>query len=134
MKFSSPFEVNVNINCQNTENLRLETEVHTINCSANVDSEKLYATCTLDTCVVASEQEHCQRLSSINRRDGEKYRSAGSLITVYYPTPEDTLFSVAKRFHTSTLKVARDNDVTDAVFAADNPTGSLEGIKKLVIY
>ena len=134
VKFSSPFEVNVNINCQNVENCHFETEVHTMNCSANVDSEKLYATCTLEVLAVVSEKEHCQRLSSINRREGEKYQSAGSLVTVYYPTHEDTLFSVAKRFRTSSLKVAADNNISDAVFAQDNPTGSLSGIKKLVIY
>ena len=84
--------------------------------------------------MVALEDGSCRTLTSMTRREGESYESTGSVITVYYPTSEDTLFSVAKRFHTSSLKVARDNDISDAVFAQDNPTGSLSGVKKLIIY
>lgn len=134
VKFSSPFATNVNINCQNTDKLRIEADVQATNCSATLDTEKLYATCTLESRVVALEENSCTTLCSMTRRDGEKYESQGSTVTVYYPTGEDTLFSVAKRFHSSCLKVARDNDISDAVFAADNPSGSLAGVKKLIIY
>lgn len=134
VKFTSPFAVNVNINCQNTDNLRIEADVQAENCSATLDQDKLHATCTLESRVVVLEERSCTTLCSMTRREGEKYESTGSTVTVYYPTSEDTLFSVAKRFHSSSLKVARDNDISDAVFAADNPDGSLAGIKKLIIY
>lgn len=134
VKFSSPFATNVNLNCQNTDNLRIEADVQAMNCSATLDTDKLYATCTLESHVVALEESSCTTLCSMTRREGEKYESAGSTVTVYYPTGDDTLFSVAKRFHSSCLKVARDNDISDTVFAADNPSGSLAGVKKLIIF
>ncbi len=134
IKFSSPFEENVNVNCQNSDKLRVEADVKAQNCSATLDADRLYASCVLDCSVVAIEDCNCRTLSSMTRREGESYDSGESVVTVYYPTDSDTLFSVAKRFHTSSLKVARDNDISDAVFAADNPTGSLSGVKKLIIF
>ena len=66
--------------------------------------------------------------------EGEIFETDCAKITVYYPTADDTLFSVAKRFHTSPIKVARDNEITETVFASDNPTGSLSGVKRVIIY
>lgn len=134
IKFSSPFATNVNLDCQNDEKTHIEVEVHTQNTSATLDADKLYATCTLESAAVAVE-DGCERiLSAMSRREGESYESDGAKITVYYPSSEDTLFSVAKRFHTSGIKVAKDNDITESVFASDNPSGSLSGVKKVIIY
>ena len=66
--------------------------------------------------------------------DGESFENEEARVTVYYPTSSDTLFSVAKRFHTSGLKLAGDNGITEAVFSSDNPTGSLKGVKRVIIY
>ena len=70
----------------------------------------------------------------MTRLKGESYKSEGAKITVYYPTKNETLFSVAKRFHTSTVKVAKDNGITESVFSEENSGGSLSGVKKLIIY
>ena len=134
VKFSSPFEIKVNINCQNGENFQLEPTVRTSATSATLDAEKLYATCTIEASVLALEERSVSVLSSMNRAEGEGYKSEGARITVYYPTKDETLFSVAKRFHTSTVKVAKDNDITESVFAESNPDGVLSGVKKLIIY
>ncbi len=134
IKFSSPFEVNVKLSCQNINNLQIDAQLRSYNCTSYIDQEKIHASCTLECYITAVEEGSCRILTSMTRREGEEYESSGSMITVYYPTSSDTLFSVAKRFHTSSLKVARDNDITEEVFAADNPTGSLRGVKKLIIY
>ncbi len=134
LKFSAPFSINVNCNCQNDDKIQVEVEIHTQNTSATLDADKLYATCSFDGAVVVlSEEKECI-LSAMNRLEGESFDSDVAKITVYYPSAEDTLFAVAKRFHTSTLKLAQDNDITESVFASDNPTGSLSGIKKIIIY
>ena len=134
IKFSSPFSVNVNIDCHNCNEINIETEIHSSNASATVDADKLYATCTLECIVVASCEESRAVLSSMNCCEGEESSTNEAKITVYYPAPNETLFEVAKRFRTSCLKVAQDNDITESVFAADNPQGGLSGIKKLIIY
>ena len=79
--------------------------------------------------------EGCERvLSSSVKVDGTSFESDEASVTVYYPDSTDTLFSVAKRFHTSSLKLAGDNNISDLVFAGDNPEGKLLGVKKLLIY
>ena len=134
VKFSAPFTINSDVECENSDNLHVEVELKSSGASASLDEDRLYATCTLDCVVMAVEDSSCRILSSMSRREGESFASSKSVVTVYYPSDEDTLFSVAKRFHTSGLKVARDNDISDAVFAADNPSGKLVGVKKLFIY
>ena len=134
VKFSSPFAVNVNTSCQNLENLQVDAKVMASCASATIDANNLYATCQLDSCVTVCEEKRERVLASCSKSDGESYESVGASITVYYPTSEDTLFSVAKRFRTSSLKVARDNDISESVFAADNPDGKLAGVRKLIIY
>ncbi|MBQ8303062.1 MAG: DUF3794 domain-containing protein [Clostridia bacterium] len=133
LKFSSPFVANVNIDCQNDDKTQVEARVLAYNASATLDANRLYATCTLESCVAVCEAKSEKILTTMAKSDGAEYSSVAG-ITVYYPTESDTLFSVAKRFHTSSLKVARDNDISESVFASDNPEGKLVGIKKLLIY
>lgn len=134
IKFTSPFSINVNISSQNADKIELESSVHSSNVSWSIDADKIYASCTLDSTVVATEERRIQVLSSMTRCEDVSYDSEGARITVYYPSPEESLFSVAKRFRTSVMKVAKDNDITESVFASDNPDGKLAGVKKLLIY
>jgi hypothetical protein len=134
LKFTSPFATNVNINCQNNDNLQIEAKVLTSSASATVDANKLYASCNIESVVTVCHEKSEKLLVSSVKRENEKYEKVGATITVYYPDEKDTLFSVAKKFRTSGLKIARDNDISDQVFAAENESGSLAGIKKLLIY
>ena len=134
VKFTSPFATNVNTSCQNHENLRAEAKVTASFSSATVDANRVYAGCSLESTVILCADSCESVLSSSKKRENEKYEKASAVVTVYYPSDDDTLFSVAKRFRTSGLKIARDNDISEAVFAADNENGSLKGIKKILIY
>ena len=134
LKFTSPFGTNIDIDCQNCENLRPEARVVARGASATLDKNKIYAGCTLESVAVLCA-EGCERvLSSSVKVDGTSFESDEASVTVYYPDSTDTLFSVAKRFHTSSLKLAGDNNISDLVFAGDNPEGKLLGVKKLLIY
>ena len=133
LKFSSPFVTNVNVSCQNDEKIQVEASVSAYNAGATLDANRLYASCTLESCVTVCEVKSEKVLTTMAKTDGAEFSTFAG-ITVYYPTENDTLFSVAKRFHTSSLKVARDNDISESVFASDNPEGKLVGIKKLLIY
>ena len=134
IKFSSPFATNVNINCQNSDNIHIEAEVHTSSTQVSLDADKLYASCTLESIAMAIKEDEKIVLSSMTRCEGESYESDDAKIIVYYPSADETLFSVAKHFRTSSLKLAQDNDITESVFAEDNPTGNLSGVKRLLIY
>ncbi len=134
LKFSSPFTSNVNINCQNSQNLDFEAEVHTYNTNATVDSEKLYAACSLESRVVVTCDQSKTVLSSMTRVDCDSEAGKEAVVTVYYPDSNETLFDVAKRFRTSCAKVAKDNDISESVFAGENSSATLTGVKKLIIY
>ena len=102
--------------------------------SASLDANKIYASCVLESYVTVCEEKCEKILSSFAMKENEKYESDGAKITVYYPSSDDTLFSVAKKYRTSVLKVAKDNEISESVFSAGNPDGKLTGVKKLVIY
>ena len=134
LKFASPFVTNVNIDCQNVENIQVDAKVSASGASASLDASKVYASCVLESSVIVCE-ERCEKiLSSFAMKENEKYESDGAKITVYYPSSDDTLFSVAKKYRTSVLKVAKDNEISESVFSAGNPDGKLTGVKKLIIY
>ena len=134
IKFSSPFTTNVNVSCQNGDKIHVEAEVRTSCTSASLDAEKLYATCTLENVAVAIKEDEIRVLSSMTRCESDNLKSDEAKIVVYYPSPDETLFSVAKHFRTTSLKVAEDNNILESVFAEDNPAGNLSGIKRLLIY
>ena len=133
LKFSSPFATNVNINCQNDQNISADARVCVSGASASIDANKIYASCTLESSVVVCEEKKEKILSSISVLEKEVFESNSAKIIVYYPTEDDTLFSVAKTFHTSCVALARDNSLSAEVFASvDSPIASL-GVKRLVI-
>ena len=133
LKFSSPFAVNVNLDCQNTDNLRFETKILASGAMASVDAENIYASSNLDVSVIAYEDK-CERvLSSSIRLEDMPTASVGSRITVYYPMKNDTLFSVAKKYHTSPTAIAANNSLSEAVMASGDTLG-LAGVKKLIIF
>lgn len=133
LKFSSPFAVNVNLDCQNAENLRFETRLSASGASASIDAEKIYASANLEVNIIAYEDK-CERvLSSSARREDMPICTCGSKVTVYYPSKNDTLFSVAKKYHTSPAAIASSNQLSESVFASDGD-GTLSGVKKLIIF
>lgn len=133
LKFSSPFSINVNIDCQNCDNLRFETKISALDATANMDAEKIYATANIDITLVATE-EICERiLASSHCCEDKPVERKGSKITVYYPTTTDTLFSISKKFHTSSATLAAANSLSESVFSSGE-NGTLAGVKKLIIF
>ena len=134
IKTSSPFATNVNIDCQNVENIKVEACITTHSASATLDGSKVYFSSVLESSALLFEERTEKVLSDFNLKDGDNSEECDAKITVYYPTDEDTLFSVAKRYRTSILKIAKDNDISESVFSSSNPDGKLLGVKKLIIY
>ena len=54
-------------------------------------------------------------------------------VTVYYPRGGESLFDVAKKYKTTSLKIARDNDLSDQALSSFDTHDSLAGVKKLII-
>ncbi|MBQ1261253.1 MAG: DUF3794 domain-containing protein [Clostridia bacterium] len=124
---------NVNLNCQIPANSRVEYRIITNDINASIDGESVYFDIRVVMNVVASEDKTVQRLASISPVADSAHEIKKNVISVYYPQPEDTLFDVARKFHTSAHKIAADNMLTEAAMAASTEPSSLGGVRRLLI-
>ena len=132
IKMSVPFEQNVNINCQIHENMHTNCHTNCLDCKMEVDSNHVLTSCVLSTNVSVNSQKKQRCLGSSYLTD-EEYSRDESVVTVYYPDRSESLFDIAKKFHTSVSSIAESNRLTQSVFAsALEPLDSFD-IKKLVI-
>ena len=135
VKTSVPFVSNVNFDCQIPENSRIECSVAVTSCEGLLDADDVHIKCTLKVKSRLETVSVLKRLCECNVSAVEYAASESpspSHITVYYPTPSDSLFSVAKRFHTTPEKLACDNKLAEMAASID-ACDSLAGVQKLVI-
>ena len=133
LKSSAQTKEKVNLNSQICENTTVECRVRTVDTVATVDEENIY----IDIIYAIDTDAFCagceESLSEISAKEGTQISPRGSKITVYYPKSEDSLFSVARAYHTSVGDIARANMLTESVMNSFAEPGSLSGIKKLII-
>lgn len=135
LKTTIPFVTNINYTCQIPENARIECQLSVTSCEGLFDADDIHVKCTLKIKSRIETESGIKRLCECTRVDGEysdQNAPTSSHITVYYPVPDDTLFSVAKRFRTTPEKIACDNMIADTAAATDS-YDSLSGVKKLII-
>ena len=133
VKFSFQTTQKVNFNCQIPQNSLVECKIRVVDVVATLDEENLYVDVSymLDGLVEASMK--AVRMTSCLAREGGEFPKRESEIVVYYPEGDDTLFSVAKKYHTSARTIAADNMLSQSVMNSFAEPGSLSGIKKLII-
>ena len=96
------------------------------------DENNVHVSCDLLTCVVLSS-EHVQRCLGSSYVTDEEFLHDDSVVTVYYPDASESLYGIAKRFHTSVASIAESNRLTESVFATSTEPLSAAGITKLII-
>ena len=126
-KHTSQFEQNVNINCQNNGNLKADAAI-----KAGVDSSSLRLSSSVAVSLTVSEEKELTRLSKSTLVPDTQVSADTAKIVVYYPEEGESLFDIAKKFHTTVEKVAMDNSLSVKTAVSDaEPTVS--GVKKLLI-
>ena len=132
LKCDMPFKANVNYNCHNSGNSELDCSLALCDASLYTDGGKLCMSGKLLYSALSSVQKSQEVLTALFRSEEQIHREE-SVVTVYYPTSGESLFSVAKTFHTSVLKLAKDNSITEEVFA--DKSGSLlgHGVRRLIV-
>ena len=80
--------------------------------------------------VNSRKRQRCLGLSSVT---DDEYSHDDSVVTVYYPDSSESIFSIAKHFHTSVRRIAEDNALSESVFASPHAPLSATGTKKLII-
>ncbi len=133
LKMSTPFEINVNCGCQIPENSTLECNVSVVDVNCTVDSEKINVVCELKLSYRILLPHCIRRAVSCNAVGENSYSNQKSRIVVYTPDNDETLFEIAKKFHTSPAKIAKDNKLSEAALASPSSQISLKGVGKLII-
>ena len=132
IKFSLPFERSIEIG--GGESLSAEVHVKAHNASATFDASKVYASALLEVCAVVTEEKHTKRLSSSVKIPDHTFEKDDSRIVIYYPESHENLFSIAKKYRTTALKIASDNSLDASVIADADGKHVPLGVKKLLIY
>ena len=128
IKTQQTFEQNVNINCQIADNSVLECRIFSPLCEALFDAENIHVKAVLCGRILHEASNECTRLSECQCGRELSSFASPSRITVYYPTGEDTLFSVAKKFHTTVAKIAADNKIDESAMQGGDYALSCERI------
>ena len=98
----------------------------------NFDENNVCAFATLTSFVTVTSDKR-QRCLGTSYLTDEEFLDDDSVVTVYYPDASESLFSIAKRFHTSVGEIAESNRLSENVFASFGaPVGNFE-VKKLII-
>ena len=63
----------------------------------------------------------------------ERYERGSSVVTVYFPTGSDSLFDIARRYHTTPERIASLNSLTEECVNLSGAPESLGGLKRLII-
>lgn len=132
VKTTVPFEHYVNVSCQTHDNMRSECHVSTDNARMEVDGDHLLLLCDLSSRVTLNSRKR-QRCLGLSNVTDDEYSSDDSVVTVYYPDSGESIFSIAKRFHTSVRRIAEDNSLSESVFASPHAPLVGMGTKKLII-
>ena len=132
IKFTSPFCINVNCGCQIPTSAEVLVSIQALDADFSLDTDNLSIKCPVKVWYFVTEPKAIKRLVECKIVGDAKYKSSPSTVTVYYPEKEETLFEVAKRFHTTVAKIARDNELDEAACTTGGAI-SLFGVKKLII-
>lgn len=132
-KIGVPFSEKVNFSCQIPENASVEYTVDAIDPRMSVDGESFYLECGVSASVVVGIPKKTECLLSSEVTKDAATAESPSVVTVYYPEQNDTLFGVAKKFKTSVQKIAEDNAMTAETVSRKSEGSSLSEYKKLLI-
>ena len=133
IKLQSPFEENVNIDCQIPEDAALEYSLSVSDADIDVGADGIDARCLFSLTVFLSQEHRIKRLSSCERLEGGEATRDRSTVTVYYPKTGERLFDVAKKYKTTSAQIALDNKLSESALSSFDSADSLIGVKRLII-
>ena len=132
VKYTVPFEQNVNINCQIPEGAHINCAAECRDAALTLDGGKVYLDCRVQLDLISDAQRRVGCVASCSV-SGEPFAKCGSVITVYYPEAGESLFGIAKRYHTSVGAIAEDNSLSESVFSDLSSPILSSGVKRLII-
>ena len=133
VKHTLPIKKTANVNISLPKTAKTSASCRLYNINATVDDENIYVDADMKIDFLAECDGSVERLSSCTQKTGGARFERGSVISVYYPDKTDSLFSVAKAHHTSPVKIAADNSLSESVMKSFDREGALSGVERLII-
>lgn len=130
-KIALPFEKNVNLNCQNGAKIRVSPSICSTMANVVIDENNLHVSSLSQTKLFVCEEKSVKVLKQSELLESGEFAPLGAKITVYYPEERETLFEIAKKFHTTAEKISKDNSISRAVSA---DADARLGVKRLLIF
>lgn len=106
-----------------------DCSVEVVSCRARMDGERIGIDAELSVSLITRGEEHFRLISDVAL--GDAVSRTGAFCTVCYPSREDTLWSVAKRYHRSVSSIADANALAGA--PAADARESLAGVHYLLV-
>ena len=133
IKHTFPFAINVNTKSGMPFDARVECKAYPIDVEFLIDTDKIIANCSLSVYYKVYKDSSLRRIKSCVVDGEERGEKCSSLIKVYYPKSSDTLFDVARKYHTTCRKIASDNSLSEECLSSLDKEGSLSGVKRIII-
>lgn len=106
-----------------------DVELTPLSCRARADGERLSVDAELAVNIITRGERICEILTAASF--DEEIARGGASYTVCYPSREDTLWTVAKRYHRSVADIAEMNPLTGS--PAADARDSLAGVRYLLV-
>lgn len=91
---------------------------------ARLSDDKLHLSAQLYPSVCVLERDTIQIVNGATINRDIEFKNDASCVRVYFPSEGDTLWEIAKRYHTTEKKLSEENQLSDA---------ELDGVKSLII-
>lgn len=115
-----------------SEEIKLQPVFRVASAETTIDNSKLYIRCKLLCEMLVKEPKKAQIVEEMTTSVSNNEDTKRSMITVYYPEKNDTLWSVAKKYRISPVKIAEEN-MLDGECVADGGASTLTGVKRIFI-
>ena len=119
IKMNAEFAENVKTSCHIDDKTRLEPKITLSNVRGGIDEREVFASVDIQTSVCVFEDNSAHVLVKSDARADLPFEERKAQIRVYYPSVGESLFSIAKKFHTTVEKVAMDNYLSASVAVSD---------------
>lgn len=128
---SQEFEVPFRYECEGSQAVPVAWDVtaEVISCRVRLDGERVGVDAEIALAAALRGETERRLVSEV--AFGEAWHACGSVCTVCYPSREDTLWSVARRYHCPSDSLAERNALANA--PAADAEDSLAGVKFLLI-
>ena len=131
LKITENIAKKVNLSSKKCTNFGANVKILSCNVLQKIDGEEIKYQIKLVLSILPFCEENQRILSDISLDDGEEFEKVLGRVTVYYTEPGDSLFSIAKKYHTTKDKLLENNEIVAEVIGGEE---HIRLPRKLIIY